>query len=156
MTYIPIKNLDITALKTNKASGTELGKTIKVQASAEGTGEIKYKFTVMKDGKVVSSRGYSTKNYMNWKPSEAGDYKIICSVKDKCNGLKKSVIDYKVSKKLEINNCNAVKKASDERIVNLEMNASWKPNKSGSYNIYFKAKDEKGNEVTNVMGYTVD
>ena len=73
--------VEITKIKTRESSPQIVGTKIKIGVAANGEG-LQYKYVVMKDGKVTYSKGYSKNNYTYWTPSEEGNYKIYCRVKN--------------------------------------------------------------------------
>ena len=88
ISYKVNNNLSINSFGTTSKKAIKANKGIKLFVN--GTGDnLKYKFTVMKDGKVVFSRSYKEKNTVVWTPSEAGDYIVCYKVKD-ASGNEKS------------------------------------------------------------------
>lgn len=72
----------ISDLKTSKISPAKAGASIKISSTATGEGTLSYKYTILKDGKYVTSIGFREKNSYIWQPTESGNYTIVCSVKD--------------------------------------------------------------------------
>lgn len=90
--------LDADTLNINSLSvdseNVQSGTPVKINAEAVGEGLIKYRFVVLKDGVNVYTRGYKNVNYATWKPSEPGNYQIICRVKDKSGNEASKSINY--------------------------------------------------------------
>ncbi|MDY3827498.1 MAG: alpha-amylase family glycosyl hydrolase [Clostridium sp.] len=72
----PITPLKITSFKTSVASPQEVGKTIKLSATATGSGTVRYHFYAYLNGKVVQQSALSTAKIYSWKPTKAGTYTI--------------------------------------------------------------------------------
>ena len=96
--------LKITDLKTN-VSSIEVGKSVKITANAQGD-NVKYKFSVRKNGVEKVIRSFKEKNSVIWKPMEPGKYTIICKAKnDKEEDSKE--IQFNVQDKTELKIINA-------------------------------------------------
>ena len=97
-------NVEITNLNTN-VSSVEVGKSVKITANAQGD-NVKYKFSVRKNGVEKVIRSFKEKNSVIWKPMESGKYTIICKAKnDEGEDLKE--IKFNVENKTELKIINA-------------------------------------------------
>ena len=77
----------ISSFKPSVASPRPTNKTIKWTAKATGL-DLQYKFSVYCNKKWYSIQNYSSKNTVNWKPKNAGNYKIKVDVRSKTSGKK--------------------------------------------------------------------
>ena len=85
--------LVLNSFKTSLESPQEVGTTIKLGAAAEGTGKLRYRYVVLKDGKNVYTRAYSTQHTAKWTPKSEGVYKLVCKVKDETGKEVSKTID---------------------------------------------------------------
>ena len=56
---------------------------IKLRVSAEGGTDLKYSFLILKDGKTIESIDFGSNNWVEFIPSEKGNYQLDVRVKDK-------------------------------------------------------------------------
>lgn len=105
------------ALKVSVKSGeAEADDKIKLTAKASGgEGDLFYKFVCIYDDTTVVIKDYSSKKSVNWRPTEAGVYKLYVYVTDDtgvevCNSIKRYVVNPKPLSmtSFKINNRNAV------------------------------------------------
>lgn len=75
-------SLTITKVSNTFTKKFTFGKSIKLTTIAQGKGTINYRFVVLKNNVNVYTRGYNSKSYATWKPTEAGQYVIYYFVKD--------------------------------------------------------------------------
>ena len=84
--YFDVKssNLEITAINTDIPSPQPAGTNIRIQPTATGSGNLTYRFWILKEGtgKWDVVQDFSTKDYFDWKPTEAGTYRLFIDVKD--------------------------------------------------------------------------
>ncbi|MGR3766072.1 SpoIID/LytB domain-containing protein [Rossellomorea sp. NS-SX7] len=80
--YIPAK-VSNAEIFVDKTSPQEKGASIKVSGSATGGHEKLYKFWVKEGSEWKVLRNYSTQDYVNWAPKEAGEYTLNVHVKDR-------------------------------------------------------------------------
>ncbi|MCI5726955.1 MAG: hypothetical protein MR274_05490 [Clostridium sp.] len=70
------KELSINGFETSVASPQEVGKEIKLSASATGSGTVRYHFYVYEGTKLKEQSKLSTMNNYLWKPTTAGTYTL--------------------------------------------------------------------------------
>lgn len=172
--------LNIDSLTANPES-VQAGTPVKITSEAVGSGMIKYRFVVLKDGVNVYTRGYKESNNTIWTPAESGNYQIVCKATDETGEVVSKTIDYTVNKKdlaikdLKIRQSGGkiVIGATAEgdgnllyRFVVLKNGVNvytrgyknvnyttWKPSEPGNYQIICKVKDKLGNEVSKSISY---
>ena len=100
------KKISVSSFTSNVASGRlERGSTVKLKATAKNaTGTVKYRFSVKFKGVTYIIKNYTTKNTVNWKPQEAGKYKLIVNVKDNKGTAKKVISNFTVNTRLKVSN----------------------------------------------------
>lgn len=91
----PIEISDLNA-KSSKTQGNP--RYVKINATASGEGNMKYKFIILYNGEYVESRSYKDSNSWLWKPAHSGKYKIICKAKDETGREVSKSIQFKVEK----------------------------------------------------------
>ena len=122
--------------------GEEL--TFKVEVNVEDKRSLLYKFTkISKEGKATCIQDYSSKRIVNYQESEAGEYRILCLVKDILSNKEyddRALILYKVIayNKIEIKKFTA-------NIVSPQVNGS---------NMLLKAEVKGGREL--VYRYVIE
>lgn len=87
----PIRILDIVASKTR---GCIKGEPINIKVKAEGGTELKYSFTVYKDGKEKDRRDYAVTNWVDFTPEESGEYEVEVKILDKYSNKEYDVHDF--------------------------------------------------------------
>ena len=76
-----VTSIIMNSIKSNQTVPITAGTTIRWTASAQGKG-LAYAWYIYKDGKYLETIWYSSKNYLDWIPKEAGHYKVQVWVKD--------------------------------------------------------------------------
>ncbi|MBD5135246.1 MAG: starch-binding protein [Lachnospiraceae bacterium] len=96
-----VVTLEVKSISADKDSGTAIeGDTVKISATAEGKGELQYRFTVTSDGAEEIIRDYGTSNTCSWNTYAAGTYSLTVYVKDGDGNIaKKSKNAYVVNQK---------------------------------------------------------
>jgi N-acetylmuramoyl-L-alanine amidase len=78
--------VSISSLKTDKASPQKANTRIKLTASASGSANLLYKFSVYYGGYWRTLRNYSPTSYYFWTPTKATAYTVKVDVKDSATG----------------------------------------------------------------------
>ena len=91
------KPLGIGEIKTNKPSPQPANTTIRISPDAEGTGELQYKFWIHDGTKWDIPQDFSTKDYYDWTPKNAGTYRLWVDVKDGKGNVLSKQINYTIS-----------------------------------------------------------
>ena len=94
--YKVYNKIEINDFTTFKVSPQKVGAKIKLSTTASGEGTLRYKYTIYKDGKYVTTIGYRFKNSCLWQPEESGNYTIIAKVKDDTNREAAQSINYEI------------------------------------------------------------
>ena len=173
--------LEIKSLKTNPQTSIELGTKVKIGATATGEGTLKYRFVVLKGSTNVYTKAYSTANYTSWKPSEEGEYTVVCKVKDSTG----KEVSKRINVVVENSNVFAVKATTTNEGIKIVANnavgegvlqyrfvvlkdgkniftRSYKTTNSttckltekGTYTVICKVKDSTGKEISTSTIYT--
>lgn len=113
VTYVYEKDsssLKVTGTASLKSPQT-VGSTIRLTANASGAqGTVKYAISVIdKDGFETVLKVYSTTKYVDWKPTEAGEYTIKFMAKDSKNRANTTIEGYAIKEveKVKINSYKA-------------------------------------------------
>lgn len=98
-------------------------------------------------GKVMKTKSYSTSTYLEWCPSKADTYYIVCNVKDGCGNIVSKQVAYKVTKSsVKIKKITYSKKKSGKKYK-----VTIKPSASGGYgtkNYQYQILNSKGKLMT--------
>lgn len=100
-----IEPVKATTLSVNNASPQPVGTTLSLTAGATGGVQRLYKFHLFDGNEWTVLRDYDTSNKAQWKPTKAGDYKLVVHVKDQSSSKEYDsykAIEYTV-KELPIN-----------------------------------------------------
>ena len=137
------KTFTIKEFNSDKKSPQVVGSNIKLSAkSVFGSGTVKYKFYYKLNGKTIRIRDFSTTNYVNWKPNEAGTYSLFVAAKDSKKTITKSLKFIIEDPKLTI-----TKFASSEEQVKVGESVTFDYeaiNGSGEYIYSLLAENENG------------
>lgn len=96
---IPIK---ITKVAPDKPVSQYLGSSINFSVSAIGS-NLQYKWTVLKNSKIIYTSQYSSNNNLKWTPKEEGSYKAQVSIKNNVEEvLSNYTSEYKIIKPIPI------------------------------------------------------
>ncbi|MDU4892253.1 MAG: cohesin domain-containing protein [Clostridium sp.] len=100
------KPLEILSIDTDKLSPQPANSTIRILPKVGGSGNLSYKFWILKEGTGVWNvvQDFSSKNYYDWKPREAGTYRLFIDVKDSTGKMVSKWVYFDVSQGLTINN----------------------------------------------------
>ena len=77
------KPVKITELIFDRDKTPLINEVIKLRVSAEGGTDLKYSFLILKDGKTIESIDFGSNNWVEFIPSEKGNYQLDVRVKDK-------------------------------------------------------------------------
>ena len=77
------KPIKITELIFDRDKTPLINEVIKLRVSAEGGTDLKYSFLILKDGKTIESIDFGSNNWVEFIPSEKGNYQLDVRVKDK-------------------------------------------------------------------------
>ncbi|MBD5134398.1 MAG: starch-binding protein [Lachnospiraceae bacterium] len=111
-----VVTLNVKSISADKDSGTAIeGDTVNISATAEGKGELQYRFTVTTGGAEEVIQDYSTSSICSWKTDAAGTYTLSVYVKDgDGNIVKKSKNGYIVNQKTYQNTINVSSFTADK------------------------------------------
>ena len=149
----PVKDLKIKSFTVSVASGMlEKGKSVKLKASVQNAqGTAKYRFTVKRNNTATMIKNYSTRSYVNWKPSKSGKYTLTVYVKDDYRVVKKSISNFTVNDKLKISSFKAnvgSKKARVGKKIKLTAKAA-----GGTKKYMYKYSYKLGKTAKTISGY---
>ena len=105
----PESSLEITSAKASLASPQEAGKTIRLSMAAKGEGTVNYRFVAIKDGATSLVRGYKATSYVDWTPTEAGNYTIYFKAKDSTGKEVSKTMNYEITKPADALTINSIK-----------------------------------------------
>ena len=77
------KPIKITELIFDRDKTPLINEVIKLRVSAEDGTDLKYSFLILKDGKTIESIDFGSNNWVEFIPSEKGNYQLDVRVKDK-------------------------------------------------------------------------
>lgn len=77
------KPIKITELIFDRDKTPIINEVIKLRVSADGGTDLKYSFLIIKDGKTIESIDFGSNNWVEFIPSEKGNYQLDVRVKDK-------------------------------------------------------------------------
>ena len=151
---VPVKDLKIKSFTVSVASGMlEKGKSVKLKATAQNAqGTAKYRFTVKRNNTVTMIQNYSTRSYVNWKPSKSGKYTLTVYVKDDYRVVKKSISNFTVNDTLKISSFKVSvgsKKAYVGKKIKLSSKAA-----GGTKSYMYKFSYKLGNKAKTISGYS--
>lgn len=107
-------------VSASKSSPVNLGDSVSFTASAQGQGNITYRFVVQKDNKSIFVQNYSSKNSATWKPTSAGTFKVTVKAKDSTGKSIYKVLYYTVKNTSELKiTSNKVNLASPQKVGSL-------------------------------------
>lgn len=133
-----------------------IGKTTELSMNINGgAGELKYQYTVIKDGKKEVIQSYSAQNKIKWIPKEAGKYTVIGEVRDQLNNSDYKIIDdFEVKdweyEDVKINNFSSSIKSPQKinTIINLTGEAT------GNGELSYKFEYELNGEMVTIQDYS--
>lgn len=98
------KTIKITELIFDRDKSPIINEAIKLRVSAEGGTDLKYSFIIIKDGQIIENIAYGSTNWVEFIPSEKGNYQLDVRVKDKYSAKEydvHTVLNFKVKEYVE-------------------------------------------------------
>lgn len=143
--------VEVTKFTMDLTSPQQPGTTIYLSASAKGgVGDYQYRFAYKEGANWVYLGDYSTKNYVNWTPTEPGDYTLAAFVKDSMGAEGQKTAQFTIEKKdepLEITGFSTDKASPQLEGASIKLTAQAKGG-SGSFEYKFSYQKAGGSWTT--------
>lgn len=85
------------SLSANMASPQSVNSSIRISSSANGTGNLSYRFWITNGTSRNLVQDFSSKNYYDWIPSKPGVYRLSVDIKDSSNNYATEEIVYTIT-----------------------------------------------------------
>ena len=156
------KTLNITSSKISVSSPAVIGEDLVISATAEGAGNIQYRFVAVSGSYKKVIKDYSSSNVVSWTPEQSGTYNIYIVAKDSTGKTVQKVILGYVVKDAEALKISSIKTnlaspQNSNKTITITVNSSssgsvlyrfWEYNVDGSFKLI------KDYSTTNTLTWT--